>query len=876
LEVGRKVGRRVDHVMCVPISQTTPRLRRRIALGIALLLALGLAPRMAQAGAFIFAGEANGVDVVTHPAAYTGSGGAVTITVCIDPTSANAAAMVVPTQHIASTFSALAPTTGNLQFGTDNNIPSASFDWESAALHEVGHCIGMAHPNLASESGMTGNNQNYTKSTDGAAGFNIDPGSDGVIGSGDDVRGDDVNLHWFRISDNNPFLIDPVVDSSNFARNVALLPGNDIYAANGDRSVGALLGFPDTEVVMQQGMTNDEAQRTLAADDVSTLRFAMAGIDEDAGTSDDYTFTMVYAGLTTSCDVVLDFDSATSLAQCNVSGSFIGNHVRITSARAIFNPSTTWFFNQSGPAATPTNSGTPTISPTPTRTPTITNTSTQTPTLTPTSSRTITPTRTPTITLTPTRTPTSTPTVTNTDTATPTRTPTSTPTNTATRTPTSTATQTPTITETATPTRTPTITNTPTISSTPTMTSTPTNTPPLPNTPTQTPTRTGTATPTSTPTHTPTVTSTPTRTPTSTPSSTHTPTLSPTRTPTATATNTPTLTPTVTRTPTVTATASPTPTELNVIGRVLYYSDDGPVAGADINANNGVPVSTRTDSTGNYALLDLVPGSLTIVPAMLGGSVAGVGAMDAVIALETAAGLRTLTQEQLLACDVTGNGGVSSLDASYILQFSVGDMLQTPVGENCDSDFLFVPNAAPVSGQTTSPPIITRTSCVPGRITLNPLGGSAAGQDFIAIALGDCSGDWQTGGGAGGGAGAASPHLSLGPLHGHDPALRLPFYVEAGASFRALDLELRYDPSLLSADRVRLVGPARDSLFRANVSETGAIRLGLASIAPITAGTDAVLVVHFAATDRNPSGATIDVVRARIDGVTVGVDRWGE
>ena len=136
-------------------------------LGVVLVLST-LAPRSAFAGAFIFAGEGNGVDIVTHPEAYTGAGGAVNVTICVDPTSANANAMVNTTVNMAATFTAKIPTTGNVLTGSNNNVPSGAVDWESVALHEVGHCIGLAHANLATESGLTGANQNYTKSTNGA------------------------------------------------------------------------------------------------------------------------------------------------------------------------------------------------------------------------------------------------------------------------------------------------------------------------------------------------------------------------------------------------------------------------------------------------------------------------------------------------------------------------------------------------------------------------------------------------------------------------------------------------------------------------------------------------------------------------------------
>jgi len=193
--------------------------RRAIALGAVASLVLAGLPRAAGAGSFIFAGEANGVDVVAHPAGYTGTGGNLTVTVCIDPTSVNAASMVQPVKNVVATWNALVPTSPNLFFGSSNNIGASQIDFESTALHEVGHCIGLGHPNLSTESGQTGNNQNYTKSTDGADNvYNLDAGTDTVIGSSDDKRGDDVNLHWFRKSNDDPSTRAPTAGTSSTCR----------------------------------------------------------------------------------------------------------------------------------------------------------------------------------------------------------------------------------------------------------------------------------------------------------------------------------------------------------------------------------------------------------------------------------------------------------------------------------------------------------------------------------------------------------------------------------------------------------------------------------------------------------------------------------
>ena len=304
-----------------------------------------------HAGAYIFADEVNGVDIVTHPSPYTGSGGTVTVRVCIDPTSPNAAEMEYAVQNNIAVYNQLSPMLANLKQGGSNNIPSGQLDFESVALHEIGHCLGMAHINAASESGLTGNQQNYTKATDGVNNvLDLNAGADGVIGSSDDIRGDDVNLLWFRKSNNDPFTIDGVIDSMTYSRDLADLPAGHNYAANADRAVSTLLGYTKTEAVMQQGTYYDEAQRSLGHDDVATLRYAASGVDERVSGNDNYTVVLEYGGISLSnCDISMKMTSTPGLAFCSVGGAYVGapskKHIRITDATIEFGDGYNWFFN---------------------------------------------------------------------------------------------------------------------------------------------------------------------------------------------------------------------------------------------------------------------------------------------------------------------------------------------------------------------------------------------------------------------------------------------------------------------------------------------------------------------------------------------------
>lgn len=313
-------------------------------------LLLSITSNQVFSGSFVFAGEANGVNRITHPSGFSATNVAVlNVNVCIDPASSLTAPLELPVKNTINTWNNLQMTSQNIKLGTSNNIPSGDLDWESTVLHEMGHCIGLAHPNLGSRTGVSGANTDYTITTDGANNaFAFGAGADTLIGSKDDVRGDDVNLHWFNKGVNNPFIASPPYDSTNYSRLVSDLPSGHLFVTNADRDVGASLGFNDSEAVMQQGTYSDEDQRTLGVDDVATVRIAMSGLDEIQGTADDYRINLNYLGVSNSsnCDINIKHDASYGgLAVCELGGSFVGNHVVITSANIRVGTSFNWFFN---------------------------------------------------------------------------------------------------------------------------------------------------------------------------------------------------------------------------------------------------------------------------------------------------------------------------------------------------------------------------------------------------------------------------------------------------------------------------------------------------------------------------------------------------
>jgi hypothetical protein len=234
-------------------------------------------------------------------------------------------------------------------------------------------------------------------------------------------------------------------------------------------------------------------------------------------------------------------------------------------------------------------------------------------------------------------------------------------------------------------------------------------------------------------------------TPTGTASATRTTTATATRTATASVsrTMTATLTPLP---PGATQTRSATPTRTRrthrLSGAISYYGGAGPVAGAAVDLEGAAPVTTSSAADGQYAAV-VAEDDWRVAPRKLGDRRNGLSALDAAYVLEAVAGTRTLSAIQALAGDVTGDGTLSALDATRILQTVVGSLPQLPAAQGCASDWLFVPMPATGPNQTLVQPSHAGNSCEPGAIAFTPLAGDADGQDFQALLIGDVTGNWH-------------------------------------------------------------------------------------------------------------------------------------
>ncbi len=552
---------------------------------------------------------------------------------------------------------------------------------------------------------------------------------------------------------------------------------------------------------------------------------------------------------------------------------------------------------------TPTPVDTHTNTPTKTRTPTRTLTFTKTRTFTPTNTRTRVPTWTPsntptkTRTFTPTKTRTHTPTKTNTfkptntrtrvptwtPSNTPTKTNTFTPTNTRTRVPTWTPSNTPTKTRTFTPTKTRTHTPTKTDTFTPTNTRTrvptwtPSNTPTKTRTftptntrtrvPTWTPTNTKTWTPTKTPTRTFTKvppTKTPTRTftkvpPTKTPTRTFTRTWTPTSTPTR--TYTPTWTPTQTSTNTPTHTHSPTATPVPMIslaGSVRYYSNGSAVSGSTLSFADK---TVRTDYAGRFELeapiaADREP---SLSAKKMGGFDRSISSLDAAYILQHMVGKRGLSRQQLLACDVTGDGNVTALDAVRVMEIAVGEIDHAPAMKTCGSDWLFVVDDD--GGERV-------LSCGDAY----PVGHSRSGLDIDALLLGDCTGNWAPSDLAQTSARQSTrrgPSYRVGRLSVRGSRARLPIYIRGGAPYHSMDIEVDFASTNLHLRDVKARRGRGRAVIQTHVADAADDRsklgIAVASSAPLNRRRQRQVIVLSFDVDGIVAGDAVKVKSVQVD-----------
>jgi parallel beta-helix repeat protein len=344
---------------------------------------------------------------------------------------------------------------------------------------------------------------------------------------------------------------------------------------------------------------------------------------------------------------------------------------------------------------------------------------------------------------------------------------------------------------------------------------------------------------------------------------------------TATATATVASTPTASRTASATATSSPTPsatvtavpTGNSAISGHLLYGANIAVPSATLQLAGPTSTSASSDGNGAFAFGHLADGAWRLTPRKDGDRGNAISALDAAYVLQFVAGLRPLDGAQQLACDVTANGTVSALDATRILQFVVGLLPQFRSATDCGSDWLFLPQPQPAAGQTLVQPILNNDTCQPGAIAYATLPTDVGGQDFRAVLIGDCTGNWRPTAAAAAVRRAyeAAPAIRVTRLRrSASGGLRAVLFWRAAAAFQSAATTLEIDSQRLRLVSARALWGARPALVEFNTSGD-TIALALATAAPIAAGRHSGIRLEFAPLADDAARSQVAVGRLALD-----------
>ncbi len=288
-----------------------------------------------------------------------------------------------------------------------------------------------------------------------------------------------------------------------------------------------------------------------------------------------------------------------------------------------------------------------------------------------------------------------------------------------------------------------------------------------------------------------------------------------------------------------------------VSGAIQYYANDNGVPNVTVNLDG---YSASTDAPGSFVITGVAGGDYSLKPVHQGDLGSSISAYDASFVLRFVAELITFTPYQMLAADVSGNGGVSAFDASYILRYVAGLINEFPVIQ----EWTFVPADFQIDENNWTN--------APDSINYLPLDSDMSNQDFEAIVFGDVSGNWSP------------PGLELAAnqknvtgnaifnwgdvVISSEGQFDVPVSMNINGEVYSAEMEICFDTEALSLKKLKLGEQVKDFYLEYAATEN-VIKLALAGAKPLTSEIE-ILKFQFELTDPGSPKETAVIINKAV------------
>lgn len=256
-------------------------------------------------------------------------------------------------------------------------------------------------------------------------------------------------------------------------------------------------------------------------------------------------------------------------------------------------------------------------------------------------------------------------------------------------------------------------------------------------------------------------------------------------------------------------------------GNVKYYQNNIPVRNVKMDLTGSDQSNVITNENGNYHFPALMSGNYTLTPSKT-DDLSGISATDVSRIARTS--IEDLNCYQRIAADVNQNGVIGGAqDASLLARYSAG--LRSCLNDKC-IDWVF-----------TATPII---NCSQNSIPLTPtrqylpLSANLTNENFIAIRLGDVTGNWQPDSQI-----FRSVPKEIGEqkqiyIESQQQEIKIPIYLAEETEIEGIDIVVTYDSKMLKATDATLTGgilEGKPYALQSNLISEGKISLTIYALA---------------------------------------------